>query len=88
MPQPKLTLREMNVAYWELFKEQLIRAVVGIFFVCILATCVGLYYGEDTMDDIMIFWKLEIYLSLFAIGLFLFKRLVFNRLVRKYSHET
>lgn len=86
MPQQP-TLRELCAAHWILFKEQLIKAVVGIFFVCILATCVGLYYGEDTMDDIMIFWKLELYLSLFAIVLFLFKRFVFDRLTGKRNHE-
>lgn len=86
MPQQP-TLRELNAAYWKLFKEQLIKAVVGIFFVCILATCVGLYYGGDAMDDIMIFWKIELYLSLFVIVLFLFKRFIFDRLTGKRNHE-
>lgn len=82
MPQQP-TLRELTAAYWELFKGQLIKAVVGIFFVYILATCVGLYYGEDAMNDMMIFWKIEIYLSLFVIALFLFKRFIFDRITGK-----
>lgn len=86
MEYDKLTLRDKlkvtTIVHWVLFKEALIRAVYGIFFLCIFATCVGLYYGEDAMSFVGKLWLLELYLSLFAIGLYLFKRFVFDRYMR------
>lgn len=87
MDHDKLTLRDeieiISVAHWKVFKHLLARAIGGCFFVCILATCIGLYYGGEAMSDVGTLWLIELYLSLFAIGLFLFKRFVFDRYIRK-----
>lgn len=87
MDHDKLTLRDkieiISTIHWEMFKYFLLRAVVGCFFLCIFATCVGHYYGEEAMSDIGQLWAIELYLSVFAIGLFLFKRFVFDRYIWK-----
>lgn len=89
MEYDKLTLRDklkvITIVHWVLFKEALIRGVCGIFLLCIFATCVGLYYGESAMSFVGKLWLLELYLSLFAIGLFLFKRFVLNRYIWKHK---
>lgn len=75
------------IANWMVFKHKLAEGVVGMLMLCALISFIYLFVTDEAKDLMILSWKLELYLSLFAIVLFLFKRFVFDRLTGKRNHE-